>query len=128
MIYQFPTGSLGLGPPVRSRGAWSALKAALNPPPPPPVVVCVPPGTRLRLGNIPFSLQVEYGVGREEEVVFTQVSAAENHYRDAVRFANGEEVLLQRLARYQRVRVLSLPSKENTETAAEPLISAVHTP
>lgn len=48
------------------------------------------------------------GVGRMEEVIFTQITAATDLYRDAVRFRNGCEVLLQRLREDQRVRVLSL--------------------
>jgi hypothetical protein len=44
--------------------------------------------------------------------VFTQITAAENTYRDAVRFRNGFEVLLQRFVEGQRVRVLSLSAAE----------------
>ncbi len=43
---------------------------------------------------------------------FTQTSCAVNTFRDAVRFQNGIEVLLQRFAEGQRVRVLTLSSAE----------------
>jgi hypothetical protein len=42
----------------------------------------------------------------------TQQSAEAYQYRDAVRFQNGREVLLQRLRCGQRVNVLSLSSSE----------------
>ncbi len=45
-------------------------------------------------------------------VTFTQMSAMEYHYRDAVRFKNGGEVLLQRLEEGQRVEVLCLSMRE----------------
>jgi hypothetical protein len=51
------------------------------------------------------------------EAVFTQITAAANTFRDAVRFHNGVEILLQRLDVGQRVRVLSLSSAEGPETA-----------
>ncbi len=59
-----------------------------------------------------------------EEVTFTQISAAANSYRDAVRFANGREVRLQELREGQRVRVLDLSlrrtgSGETREDRAE---------
>jgi hypothetical protein len=48
-------------------------------------------------------------------VTFVQKSAESFIYRDAVRFANGQEVLLQRLRRGQRVAVLSLCGVEVDE-------------
>ena len=59
--------------------------------------ICIPPGARLSLSGIPERLQVRYGVGANEQVVFTQLSLELFHYRDAVRFGNGQEVLLQYL-------------------------------
>jgi hypothetical protein len=50
------------------------------------------------------------------EAVFTQITAAVNTLRDAVRFQNGSEVLLQRFAEGQRVRVLTLASAEERAT------------
>ena len=48
--------------------------------------------------------------------MFTQVSVVVNAFRDAVRFPNGVEVLLQRLDEGQRIRVLDLSSAEEQET------------
>jgi len=76
------------------------------------VAVCIPPGTLLLLRDIPERLQKQAGVGRVEEVRFTQVSASSFSYRDAVRFRNGREITLQQLQEGQRVRVLSLSSAD----------------
>jgi hypothetical protein len=45
-----------------------------------------------------------------KKVIFTQVTAAAHHYRDAVRFPNGCEIVLQELSEGQRVLVLDLCS------------------
>ncbi len=50
--------------------------------------------------------------------MFYQIyTAAVDTFRDAVRFQNGVDVLLQRLAEGQRVRVLDLSSAEDWETS-----------
>jgi hypothetical protein len=77
--------------------------------------VCVPPGSRLLLRDIPKDLQRQFDVQATEEVTFVQLSAEAYQYRDAVRFRNGREVLLQRLKCGQRVRVLSLCSDDSRE-------------
>jgi hypothetical protein len=45
-----------------------------------------------------------------QEVTFTQIGTV--GFRDAVRFANDKELLLQRLTEGQRVRVLALSTEE----------------
>ena len=75
--------------------------------------VCVPPGASLRLTGIPEHLQRELGVRPIETVTFVQQSAEAFRYRDAVRFGNGREILLQRLPCGQRVEVLSLDCAED---------------
>jgi hypothetical protein len=77
--------------------------------------VCVPPGAHLLLRDIPKNLQRQLDVQATEEVTFVQLSAEAYEYRDAVRFGNGREVLLQRLRHGQRVEVLSLCSDDNRE-------------
>jgi hypothetical protein len=88
------------------------VKRAVFPADPPQCpAVCIPPGARLLLRDIPERLQHELNLDSDEqEVVFTQIDTT--GYRDAVRFANGAEVLLQRLSERQRVRVLALSSDE----------------
>lgn len=127
VAHRFPTGSLGLAspadlkrvadPPVPARRSlWCAVKEFFNPPKTEPVpAVCIPPGARLELHDIPARLQHEIGVGPVEAVTFTQISAAVNSYRDAVRFSNGREVRLQELREGQRVRVLDLSMAEDLD-------------
>jgi len=127
VAHRFPTGSLGLASPADLKRAtetpsparktfWCALKEFFNPPKAEPVpAVCIPPGARLRLQDIPARLQHEVGVGPVEDVVFTQISAAVNSYRDAVRFPNGREVRLQELREGQRVTVLDLSMAEDLD-------------
>jgi len=54
-------------------------------------------------------------VGEVENVSFVQQSAEAFTYRDAIRFANGKELLLHYLRFGQRVDVLSLSSDVNVE-------------
>lgn len=124
VTYRFPTGSLGLASPtdvkrlkdpqpVAQRSLWCMVREFFNPPKAEAVAaVCIPPGARLRLNDIPVRLQHEAGVADSEDVTFTQISAAVNSYRDAVRFSNGREVRLQELREGQRVKVLDLSMAE----------------
>ena len=64
--------------------------------------------------DIPERMQRELEIGPEEGVIFTQISASAYNYRDAVRFRNGREILLQALREGQRVRVLDLSLAEAT--------------
>jgi hypothetical protein len=71
------------------------------------------------LQDIPPRLQSGLGLGAEEEVVFVQTSMDAGRHRDAVRFHNNQEVLLQRLAEGQRARVLSLGGTSSPEASPE---------
>ena len=127
--FKFYTGAMGFASPVDlapkeppapapRKTFWTVLKEYFEVGDRPAIpAVCIPPGARLLLMDIPEKLQLQMGVGRIEEVTFTQVSMEENHFRDAVRFSNGRELLLQRLTAGQRVRVLSL----NPEGAPVPV-------
>ena len=57
-----------------------------------------------------MGLQREFDVREAEEVTFVQQNAEAYRYRDAVRFQNGREILLQLLKCGQRVDVLTLSS------------------
>jgi hypothetical protein len=129
VVHRFGAGSLGLASPAdlvpvisaskTTCGTfWSQVKAwfqGRNPrweaekrvP-----AVCIPPGARLVLWDIPKSLQRELGVGPVEEVQFVQTTAEVNTYRDAVRFKNCRQALLQQLREGQRVQVLSIGVEE----------------
>ena len=102
VVHRFSTGSLGLASPCPSLSRlWSAKQTP---------AVCIPPGARLLLRDIPKGLQQQFGVRGTEEVAFVQLSATPYQFRDAVRFNNGRDILLQQLQRGQQVEVLSLSS------------------
>ena len=108
-VYRFPTGTLGFTSPaelqqrpeLRGWRSWFSLRQV-------PCAVCIPPGARLVLRDIPARLQSSLGLGMEEEVVFVQVGMDAGRHRDAVRFRNNQELLLQRLAEGQRARLVSM--------------------
>jgi hypothetical protein len=128
-IHKFHTGSKGLAsvtdlrnlektPPgagvwtrfkcwVKNQQRWinGDLKRALP-------AVCIPPGARLHVDGIASPMQRHFGVGPREEVTFVQLTAEPFKYRDAIRFNNGQEVLLQRLSDGLRMDVLSLELAE----------------
>jgi hypothetical protein len=116
VVYEFRTGSRGLTPGTSMTNmdtqkryeGFGVVKRLFGNLEPEPVAVCIPPGTRLLLSDIAEDVQKSFAVGASEEVTFTQLTATANTYRDAVRFTNGREILLQRLNRGQRVRVLQL--------------------
>jgi hypothetical protein len=100
MIHRFSSGTLGLTSQcLNLKDIFSAGRTT---------AICVPPGARLLLRDIPEQLQKSLGLAEVEEVTFVELSAAAFSHRDAVRFANGREILLQDLHCAQRVDVLSV--------------------
>lgn len=124
VVHRFPTGSIGLTSPADLRrmedaggardggGDFLTSLTAIFIEPGRALVpaVCVPPGARLNLHGLPEALCREYGVGKSEEVVFIELSAEANAYRDAIRFANGAAILLQGLPPGLGMKVVSLES------------------
>ena len=137
ITYKFPSGSIGL----IAVSNLQAIAAAENCTPkglvsrllkqfrsagrPAAVAVCVPPGARLLMHAIPDRVQRSLEIGADEEVTFMQISAAENTYRDAIRFRNGKEIRLRELRTGQRFRVLDLSLADDREPAAEPVLQPV---
>ena len=121
VVHKFSTGSMGLASPAdlpvcetvretTKQSFWQALKSFFEPVRQPAVApaVCIPPGAHLILKDIPADMQRQCHVTSEEGVMFTQLSADVNSYRDAVRFKNGYQMRLQDLREGMRVEVLSL--------------------
>jgi hypothetical protein len=127
-IHKFHTGSKGLASVTDLRnlekpagaGVWARLKhwvknqqrwingdlkRALP-------AVCIPPGARLHVDGIPSPMQKQFGLGPREEVTFVQLTAEPFRYRDAIRFQNGQVILLQKLSDGMRMDVLSLALAE----------------
>jgi hypothetical protein len=115
VVRRYSTGSLGLGPEVKSRrGIWEGVKSFFLVAPLP--VVCVPPGAKLLLRDIPEPVQERFGLQKDEDVVLTQTGALVDGYRDTIRFRNNTEMLIQQLRPGQRVRVLDLSLAETRDT------------
>jgi hypothetical protein len=110
VTHRFPTGSMGMASPVdiacrtcpepettASRSWWSTVKRWLILPDELPGLpaVCIPPGTRLLMNRIPDALRKEFALDALESVTFVQLSDQPFQYRDALRFANGRQILLQ---------------------------------
>lgn len=122
VVHRFATGSMGLASVAdlqmieRLKAAaprktfWESLKSFFEEPDQSAgaPAVCIPPGAQLIVTDIPADLQRRLGVSQEEAVVFTQLTAEFNSYRDAVRFRNGCEVHLQDLREGIPVQVLTL--------------------
>ena len=126
VVFRFATGSRGLtqcqesldtqNEQMRPHFLKSMIQLFFGNPKDTKVAVCIPPGARLLLGDIPHELQDSLSIGSAEEVTFTQLTAKPHVYRDAIRFKNGREILLQQLEDGQRVKVLEL------SLAAEPTL------
>lgn len=134
VVHKFTTGSMGLASPAdlpvmvgsteTKRTLWQALKDFFEPGRPISLTpaVCIPPGAQLIVKDIPADLRHQCCVTEREAVVFTQISADVNSYRDAIRFSNGYEIRLQDLREGMRVEVLSLSgATEYTPVMAEAL-------
>lgn len=125
VVHRFGTGTLGLVQPPRKianptaekpRSWWrKAIEWLREPNQASPCVVCIPPGARLILRDISGQMQERLGVSGAEIVFFTQIGADQHAHRDAIRFANGREILLQHLNPGQRADVLSLALPEDVE-------------
>ena len=125
IVHRFELGSLGLAPavdvhrvqqfPADTLSLFARFKRWFYPPVLAPCpAVCVPPGARLLVRDIPEKIQRSMGLdGAVQEVTFTQIGVA--GYRDAIRFRNRAELLLQKLTVGQRVRVLALSSEDKND-------------
>ena len=98
VLVRFPSGSKGF---TTDPGCMTA--------------VCMMADTTMRLEGIAPELQLALGVGETEEVTMTRLDIGP--YRDAVRFANGQEVVLQRLNAGVLATVLGMHSGIEREIA-----------
>ena len=131
VVHRFCSGSIGLAAPAElvahplkggcpeaspKRSFWTRLRDFFQLGPEHPVTaVCIPPCSRLALHRLPARLQAGLGVLAEEEVVFEQLSAEANQYRDAVRFGNGRVLRLQELPEDLQVTVLDVGNLQPAE-------------
>jgi hypothetical protein len=131
VVHRFQTGSVGLASAcdlrkrhdrlmVQGHSFWRRLSQFFDPPDTQSFpAICIPPGARLLVQDIPSRLQSEGRLKEVEDAVFIQVTEHVNTFRDAIRFHNGVDILLQNLDEGQRIRVLQLSTAENTAVALE---------
>jgi hypothetical protein len=108
-LHRFRSGTLGFADPTDCA-----------------VAVCVPEGARLRLHGLAESLQILLDVGPDAEATMVRLPFRGNNHCDAVRFANGRELLLQHLnvgvsamlAPRDLVKVLALAEEERDRVDA----------
>ena len=127
VTHRFPSRSIGMASPYdiaaskrpkpqdyRRRGWWSALRRWLDPQMELDKVpaVCIPPGARLRMSHVPEEMQSGYALRQVEVVTFVQLSADAYRYRDAIRFDNGCQEILQTFTEGVPFQVLSLDVAE----------------
>ena len=79
-LHRFPSGTMGFVAGIDCQTA-----------------VCMPTGARLRLSGINETVQRAFAIGPSEDATMTRLDVTGHAHRDAVRFANGREVLLQSL-------------------------------
>ena len=79
-LHRFPSGTMGF-----------VAKADCE------TAVCMPAGAKLSLEGINETVQRAFSIGPAEEVSMTRLEVTGHAHRDAVRFGNGREVLLQSL-------------------------------
>ena len=79
-LHRFPSGTMGF---VAGTDCETA--------------VCMPAGARLSLQGINETVQRAFSIGPAEVVTMTRLEVTGHAHRDAVRFTNGREVLLQSL-------------------------------
>jgi len=128
--YRFRTGSMGLASPAdmaartcpqrkaaEQRSWWQAVLHWLNggadsdelP------AVCIPPGAKMMMTRVPDRLRREFALSAAEEVTFIQLSAEAFQFRDAIRFADGRQLLLQSFpssVMFQVLKLATLPAEE----------------
>ena len=80
--------------------------------------VCIPAESKLLLEGIGDSTQKEHGIGAVEEAMLIRLE--DGLYKDAVRFSNGAEVLLQRLNVGLSAAVMTFGAERAGSAPAEP--------
>lgn len=132
VVHRFRTGSKGLALPLElskpdvsaapheKKTLWKKVADIFDDSfrnVPDPRVVCVPPGALLTLRNIPSGVREEFNVTAVEPACFVQTNSNVYQYRDAVRFSNGREALLQGLPEGIKVSIISLGDTSATPEA-----------
>jgi hypothetical protein len=130
VVHRFSTGTLGLiadvpepfrpHPPAARSWWWRVTQWLRESDEVVPCVVCTARGA-IEVAGHSRRCSRDIRIAATEDVTCTQIGAGQRSHRDAIRFANGREMLLQQLTPGQRVDVISLTLAEDLET--EPMSS-----
>ena len=132
VLYRFGTDSMGFASALdlkmqqiqgERQGFWTGVKALLSPRQCEGLAaICIPPGSRLRLTDVPKEMQTRLRIAATETVSFTEISTRSYSYRDALVLSNGRSVLLQELPEGLKAVVESVspeaPELEETYAAS----------
>jgi len=105
-LRRFPSGTMGFTAGV------TAIQSC-------DTAVCIPADARLRLKGIGEAAQRAFAVSAVEEVVMTRLEGGVHAHRDAVKFSNGREVLLQSLNPGLTAEVIAFTSDLTTVTGVQ---------
>jgi hypothetical protein len=131
ITHKFSNGAIGFVSPEELRNAqppslcvpsgfWSKAKAWFTSPARTAVTaVCIPPGARLKVQSIAENVRSVLDTAPGEVVVFTQITAACNQFRDALRTGGKREVILQSVGEGLQVQVVSLALADETQPRPE---------
>jgi hypothetical protein len=131
ITHKFSTGSIGFVSPEELHTAqppsrclpsdfWSKAKAWFTSPARAAVTaVCIPPGARLKVRSIAENVRNVLDTAPGDVVVFTQITAAWNQFRDALRTGAKREVILQSVGEGLQVQVVSLALADETQPRPE---------
>jgi hypothetical protein len=134
VTHKFSTGSIGfvssmdlcapsvVRPQRVDVSFWSRVKNWFAAPPSRLQIpaVCIPPGARLRVQCVPATAQRVLRVEPGDDVIFTEITATWNQFRDGLRMKDGQEILLQSLGEGVEVQVVNLASAEGTPKRESP--------
>lgn len=102
-LERFPSGTYGL---AVGEGCTTAA--------------CLKEGSKLLVTGLGKTVQNGFGVGEAEEAVFIRLATHGPHaHRDAVRFHNGREAILQVLGGDVSIMLLSLPEEKSERPVVE---------
>jgi hypothetical protein len=132
VTHKFSTGSIGFVSPQElfniQRPApcvpsdfWSRVRGWFVEPSARSAVpaVCIPPGARLKVQSIPERVFGKPDIAPEDLVTFTQVSATWGQFRDGLRTAKKQEILLQTIGEGLEIQVLSLTLADESQPQRE---------
>jgi hypothetical protein len=135
IVHRFPSGSMGLASPAdlyppqveaaNRHTFWGSVKAMFSLKKCTVPAVCIPPASRLRLHNTSERMQRDYGIHRDEDCTFDQLTADSHTHRDVVRFCNGKFIRIQQLPEGMGMTVLDMSVAREHHVSLSEMLAGV---